>query len=265
MRLKSYGTFPPHGFSYLQPETGFRTDSGLTWIQTLQAVQKHRSKNPRFNLSLDINQIAVDVEQQICARLAATPGAASYIIQDSSPFHQAPLQAGPLTSAQSLPGVAAIKNAVAGVGALLDWLGDGMMPVGQELADKRGGTCAGCPKNAGGDLLQKLEAAAASVLRQQIEIRKDMKLRTQFDSRLRTCLACDCWTQLKVWVPFAHIEAHTRPEIWKQLHPTCWMLTERPLKFHEVNGKMEPWNPHDDATSIPNPEWVDSPKDPNDL
>lgn len=228
MRLKSLTSFPTGGFVYTQPETGWRSQFGQTFEETIAAVQRHRRANPRFQFSTDLQVIAKEVEEQICARLSRTPGAQGFIVGNEAPFPQAPVEPGhQATPAPKSTAVAAIRNASAGVGALLDWLGDGMKPVDQELADRRAGVCAVCPMNGRGNLLQRLEAKGAELLRQQIEIHREMKLTTPNGGKLQTCLACDCWTPLKVWVPFSHIEAHTRPDIWEKLNPSCWMVSER--------------------------------------
>ena len=92
----------------------------------------------------------------------------------------------------------------------MDWLSSGGPPVEQALADKRAAICATCPKNAEGSWYT---VAPATLIKETLEARKDLKLETPSDSQLKSCAVCKCLMRLKVWVPLQYITAHTKPEI----------------------------------------------------
>lgn len=110
-----------------------------------------------------------------------------------------------------------------------DWLGEGMKPVPRSTAENRAIICANCPQNSDPDWFQKLEAAAAVVIKGLIEARNKMQLVTGQDAKLHSCQACDCPLRLKVWVPADIVQAKTSDKLRAELRekkPDCWILTE---------------------------------------
>lgn len=122
----------------------------------------------------------------------------------------------------------------AGASTLLDWLGEGGVPVAPELAASRARVCAGdpadpasaCPQNQPGDLLSWFTKPASELIRKQLEKRKDLNLSTPDDERINICDACGCPLKLKVHVPLADILRRIPAESRSALDPRCWILKE---------------------------------------
>ncbi len=71
-----------------------------------------------------------------------------------------------------------------------------------------------------------LTAPVANQLRQQIELKANMKLAVEGEDGLHTCGGCDCILNLKVWVPIKHIKETTPLEELNKENPKCWILKE---------------------------------------
>jgi hypothetical protein len=119
------------------------------------------------------------------------------------------------------------KRIAAGVKVLLDLLGPTAKPVSQDLAVKRAAVCAECVKNDGGDWRSYFTEPVARKVKQQLEIKHDMKLVTIHDAKLSVCSACDCPLPLKVWVGLDYILASTSQDTMARFVPNCWVLTEQ--------------------------------------
>jgi len=129
---------------------------------------------------------------------------------------------------QSAAGVlSGAKRIAAGVKVLLEWLGSGAKPVDHALATARAAVCAECPRNEGGDWRAMFTQPVANRIRQQLEIKNDMKLVTVHDAKLSVCSACLCPLILKPWTPLQHVLDNTSDEVRKALAPQCWVLNEK--------------------------------------
>lgn len=119
-----------------------------------------------------------------------------------------------------------------GVGArtLLDWLGEGGMPVTQEKADSRAAVCCSCPSNKPGDWLDRMAAEVAAGVMAQRRAKLAMGLRVRQEDNLHHCEVCHCHLPTKIWVPFDVIEARTTMATWKALPSHCWMVKESPVE-----------------------------------
>jgi len=225
--LKSRRIFPPGGWAFFQPQTGWNARPGATFEETVRELIKHRSANPRFNLSTDFDEVAAELDQYTCLRLGNNPEyCASALGEDLSKKAESPLPW--RTAAAGLEaGVAAVKKVGAGVGALLDWLGEGGNPVDSKLAEHRAGVCAVCPLNQQADLTSFFTAPASNLIRKQIEIRKGLRLETTHDEKLGVCGACACPLRLMVHAPLAHKLRHMTPAALSRLDPACWVLSEK--------------------------------------
>lgn len=211
----------PGSFDWNQPETGwtYKSDSFST---TRDAILVHRQANPRFELSTNPERIEWEMEARYEAKLRSMPGGDRWLldVDTSTPppsFLNPRIKNGVAVGAR-------LENARAGIGAITEWLGDGLRPVSVKDATARAEICSVCPKNQEGDFWQQLEAGAAKALKGLVQAKTDMKLFTSYDSRLFTCQACDCYLPLKVFVPLDHIKKNTRPETLAKLDPACWIL-----------------------------------------
>lgn len=213
-------TFPSGGWKFYQPQTKWEapTPKSSTFDQTVILIIKHRLANPSITkmhkLSTDPYDVATELEVFTAARLGLpNPGGGDF-----------PKQMLPDPS-----GVGAVEHAkrtIAGIGLVVEWLGDDLEPVPNELAESRAKVCVRCNKNDRGDFWQRIDAVAAEGVRKLIGVAKDMNLKTSMDERLHTCLACDCWLPLKVHAKIGHISKHTSAEVRADLVPECWILAE---------------------------------------
>lgn len=220
--LKSRRLWPPGGFSYFQPQTGWSAPPGLTFEQVVTEIIKHRKANPRFPLPTDFDTVAEELDEYTCLRIGGDP---NYVASMGTIPKGASLP--PRPRAAGVAGVVgAAKKIGAGVGVLIDWLGSGAKPVESELATARAKVCSDCPQNQQGDFTRWFTVPASNQIRQQVEIKNEMKLATPFDERLHVCEACLCPMKLKVWVPMEYILARLPVESRAALDPRCWMISE---------------------------------------
>lgn len=105
------------------------------------------------------------------------------------------------------------------------WLGDGGQPVPQALANQRTATCCQCRlNNRERPVWQWLAEHASAELRQQVELKAQMKLVARDEDLLGVCDGCDCLLSLKVWVPLDRVIATTPLE---KLASGCWITQEK--------------------------------------
>jgi len=225
-RLKSLTEHPPYGFQMLQPETGQTTPFVGSFNHCVEQTMILRQANPflaeRHGWRLDRAGVEHDVEQHNVARMISG-GWLTFVVMDDGP--PAPLCVMPEKKTNRFPNVAAaVRNVSAGVGVLLDWLGNGGKAVEQSLADSRATICSTCPQNGQGGILSYFTKSAADIIRTQMEIRGDLQLRTPHDEQLGVCEACMCPLKLKVHVELEHILKHTSEETKTKLDPRCWIL-----------------------------------------
>lgn len=224
MPLKNRNMAIPGSFDWVQPETGWEYKSD-SFSQTRDAILVHRRANPRFNLSLNPEHIEWEMESRYEAKLRSMPGGTQWIM-DAPNEAQAPVFLNPRSRSVAAVG-AKIETARAGIGAITEWLGSGLVPVSKDEAFDRAEICSVCPLNQEGDFWQRLAGDGAKAVKLLVQAKNDMRLTTVYDDRLKTCQACDCWMQTKVWVPLEHITSHTKPETMAKLHPNCWILPKK--------------------------------------
>lgn len=224
--LKSRCVFPPGGFQFVQPQTGWEAPAGVSFDAVVQALIAHRKANPalakQHGWATDYASVANEVDAYNDARCRAH-GWMEYVTGDPAPFI-------PAASRSQPPGFAsaagAVKRVGAGVKTLLDWLGSGGRPVEREQAESRASICETCPQNGTGDWTRFFTAPASEAIRRQLEIKGAMKLRTSKDHALGVCAGCLCPLKLKVWCPLPHILRSTDPSVLSKLDSRCWILRE---------------------------------------
>lgn len=229
MPLLNRRQFPPGGFVFFEPKTGWQSSPGFTFEQTVDEIIKHRRANPRFSAqwATDPETVSQELDEFTCVRIAqdanyCSPGIPNFL-PGSTPSPQWPNRGS---------GVAAgVSKAVGGIGLFLDLFGSGGKPVSQELATARAAVCANCPQNHG-KWVDVFTAPVAETLRKQMAIAADMNLVTPHDDKLEVCRACWCHMKTKVWVDLAHIVKHLKPESRAELDPRCWI----PKEEHETDS-----------------------------
>ena len=230
MPLKSRNMFPPNGWAYYQPETNWQSNPNVGFNDVVQQIIEHRKANPRFNLATDVVAVERELEQYTEARLRSQfgEGANEYLINSGSPppsFTPPRLrrhQAGAVAV-----GVAKAQRISAGIGLMIDWLGDGLKPADQERANHRATICSTCQFNQRVGVIQRATiGTVADGVHQLMEEKAAMKLETPEDSRLFTCSLCDCVLSLKVWTPTEHVKKHTDEKLFVLLPDHCWVKKE---------------------------------------
>lgn len=225
VRLKSRNQCAIGGFFFRQPEISHEQMQDWSFDALVNRVIELRRANPRFNLSIDKTTVTNAVDEYTASYMLTLRGGENYVMQDSLPsppsFSQ-PQASRPNSAAV----VGKAARASVGVKVLLDWLGSGLVPVDLPLAESRAATCVACPMNKQGDFFQRIEASVARRIKNTIELKNSMSLKTTQEDKLFTCQACDCWMPLKVWTPLKHIIETDTPEHRTQLDPKCWILSE---------------------------------------
>ena len=115
------------------------------------------------------------------------------------------------------------KTMVNGASTLALWLGSGGMCVSQETAQKRTDICLVCPMNQEGN---QITESVAQAIKEQVELKNHLGLKTQGIKSLKSCKACDCFLPLKIFVPLERILPNEDEK--SKLHPACWLLHEKP-------------------------------------
>lgn len=228
MPLKNYHDVVPYGFVYFQAETGWTSPQFIGFTQAVQEIIKHRKANTRFNLATDEATVGRELEIYTEARLRSMPGGDQWLAAgpaESPPANflprRLPRQRSPDAAGGANPPV---KKVVAGIALISDWLGSGLKPVEQAVADRRASICARCILNQ--KPVEPITSVMADGLHLLMEAKAHMKLSTPHDALLETCTACLCRNSLKVWTPTEHVKAHTTPEIFAALADPCWIRDE---------------------------------------
>lgn len=119
-----------------------------------------------------------------------------------------------------------IRQDVNGLKILHEWLGEGGKPVATQLANARAAVCMACPFNSKEVYMGLLKLAAATKVKQHLELKREENLTTEFDDGLHLCTECSCVLKLKVFVPFEHIRAYTSDKQLNELPSNCWQRRE---------------------------------------
>lgn len=114
---------------------------------------------------------------------------------------------------------------------LKEWLGEGGIPVAQNLAQSRADVCLkhggnGCPANARKTMWSWLSVPVANTVLRWIEHKNKMNLHVDGEENLGTCSACLCELTVKIWCPMKHIQEHSDPRVIEQMPSHCWVKSE---------------------------------------
>lgn len=74
-RLKNRDSTPPGGWKYYQPETGWTLPNPMecSFVQAVKSILNHRLLNRSFQFSLDMDQIAWELDNFTALRLSHNP------------------------------------------------------------------------------------------------------------------------------------------------------------------------------------------------
>lgn len=236
-RLKNPMEHPPGGFQFLQPQILKEPITGFSKRDLAQKIVNLRLGNraitAQYGWATDLEKVEVEVEEQNAARCIAHGWNAFVADSPGPPTISFPRPQSLLGRAAAVGN--AIKRPMVGVGAVKDWLGQGLKAVDPAISTRRASVCAECPQN---DLdlqgwLEKVEGRIAEEIRSLLVVKDDLKAETPHDDKLGMCRVCNCVLTLKVQAPFdivlkktnsATMEAHraVRTQSGKQ----CWVSTE---------------------------------------
>lgn len=217
----SRSQFPPGGWQFYQPQTGWNAPSpkSSTFDQTVVLIIKHRLANPallvKHKWSTDPASVANELETYTRMRLG---------------IPASPKSTPPAVSAPPMPGavqasVAAVKKLAAGVAVLMDWEESGLPPEPPDVSEARAVICSDCPKNDKyKSITEFFTVPTAAMIKRRFERLQAMKLTTTRDNELNVCQACLCPLQLKVHTPAELIKKRLKPEQKVELDPRCWIL-----------------------------------------
>lgn len=228
MRIKRDVKFPPGGWIFLEPSTGWRAPYPMAHdrYQTAREIAKHRRSNPHKKLNPSEDAALADLETFTCHRIKNDPNYCEGGAEKKTPA--------PYSGAQQKRKALRERLAALVVGAetVRDWFGDGMMPVPFGTALDRSRICEGCPKNQKGDWLNRLTGPIANAVMAHLKAKTMLNLELLNEEQLGTCAACECQLVLKVWVPPENIDMS--PETMARLHRKtpeypfdCWILSEK--------------------------------------
>lgn len=125
-----------------------------------------------------------------------------------------------------------IKSTAKGAAILLDWFGDGGVPVEDFKAEARAEVCEkgcdgkGCPKNRFPKWWESAKQAVAERIKEALAVKNRMELSVSNEDSIGMCAACTCSLPLKVWTPIKHIKEHTTPEQLAKFPSFCWQKLE---------------------------------------
>lgn len=224
-RLKSRTQCAVDGFQFIDAPISADVMKEWDFNVLVNRIYNQRVKNPRFNLSTDMNAIADEVDLANALRMTTIPNAESYIIADPG-GGMAVFRVPPSTHNWASAAGEKSKALLSGAAVLTEWLGAGGVPVAPELAESRAAVCVVCPLNQGGDWLSWFTAPVAAFIRAQLNKREEMKLTTSHDAKLEICSACKCPLKLKVHVPLPYIANRIGADIRAKLDPNCWITKE---------------------------------------
>jgi hypothetical protein len=227
--LKSRTSWPPGGWLFLEPATGWRAPKGLTFGQVVSAIIQHRKQNRQHKLTTDPDQVADQLDAYTCARLRFDP---AFCVADPGPARNftvpLPSPGQPVRAGKgSVAAVARfLSNTTAGIKLWIDWFGDGK-PVEKARAEARAAICVDCPQNdKASNVLDWFTGIAAREIMAIFSALNDLNLHTSKDPDLKVCKACDCPLRAKVWPPLAIIKKHLSKERFDKLDRACWIRHE---------------------------------------
>jgi hypothetical protein len=227
--LKSRSMWPPGGWQFFQPATGWNAPEGLTFEQVVEAIIRHRMANKQHRLATDVDVVAQQLDDFTCARLKNHPSWCSTQTAPASfmqPLPTRSLRAGAKEGVAG--GVKLFQNATTGIKTWIDWFGEGK-PVERTLAEERASICIECPKNdQKKGVFAWFTGAAVREIKAIFSALNDLDMRTTKDDKLMVCMACDCPLRAKVWAPLHIIKKHLRKEAFDALDENCWIRHEPP-------------------------------------
>lgn len=255
MNLLTFKKLPPGGWILPQKFADGTTRKLEFMGPFADAIRDIRQLRLENNiLPNDVDSIASELEQYTVQRLGGDP---KWCTSQKKTLWQ---------NVHALPSHVRdlAKHAVAagrGATILSDWLGDGMQPVENRLAENRARVCLSCPLNVESHGASKWTDKIAAAILDQRRAKTERGLKVPHEELLFTCQECLCHLPLKVWVPLETILGRTDQIALDKFPDHCWMRTESapketPWKTKSKDGEA-PF--HEETSSLTPKVSTDSP------
>lgn len=111
------------------------------------------------------------------------------------------------------------SNYANGAAILCDWIGSGGNVVDRDVAQARADVCLKCPLHTA---KWSFVESVAGAIKQQIGLKKHLKLRVDGEKKLHVCSVCGCAMRLKIWLPMERIKPDGDEK--SKYDPNCWLL-----------------------------------------
>lgn len=118
---------------------------------------------------------------------------------------------------------------------LIDWLGEGGIPVSKDMAEHRASICISgfdggkpCPRNRSPKWWEFAKEPIAEAILGTLEAKNAMDLHVSVEDDLHMCDVCGCCLPLKVWVPIHHVIKHSTEAQLAEFPAHCWIKKETP-------------------------------------
>jgi len=215
----SHTTFPPGGWQFTQPQTGWSNPSpmGTTFDGTVAKIYEMRRKNPaiclRHKLPMDMPSIAKELDLYTRRRIGMP-----------MPTPPAPTTAIGGFSSPILSNIMDIKKLAIGAGLLMEWNSSGAGKVSEFESNARAKVCAECRLNSLPNYEHWLKVPVAGSLTARTEQLKALKLVTSHDAKLGLCDATYCPTSYLVHAPRPILDKRIGPKVRPNLDAKCWIL-----------------------------------------
>jgi hypothetical protein len=236
---------PPNGgWKYVEAATGWSIPDPMSkdFDAACQVIAAHRKQNPGYKLPFDIPSVAEALIQQTVLRIlpdsdnapkwlvplddeAKKKTSGGQPVQDQPPFYRK-ADVRPADNVDRKTPMGRVLSLANGARTISRWLGEGMEPVSDALANSRAKVCSACPMNVAGDWFDRVTGKIAEIVREEVTAKSALNLRTDHEQELGTCDACGCNLRLKVWVPLQTIRERATAESDGELDPGCWILNE---------------------------------------
>jgi hypothetical protein len=216
--------WPSGGWQFIQPEIPWVNPNPLASLDSIaKQLVLVRGRNPRHNLSLDLDSARDDILTYNYQRLGDEQRVKFFLTgEQAEAVKKNTLNS---LSRRVVEAVGTVKQMFAGSKTLIEAFGGAGRPVAQALADQRAAVCLECPLNL--DKGESFKTKVVEKIKDLIEAKNQLKLQAKGEAGLHICDACGCVNSLKVWTPLQHIIANLPAADFDKLHPQCWVRAEK--------------------------------------
>ncbi len=230
--LKDRNHHIPNGFTFYQPETGWRPRPKQSFMSVVQQLYQHRQGNPHLAAQHNWRMTMPEIESEVDdfnAKVCIANGWNKFVFSlEGGGLPPKPIALSPSDQKQINAAAGLAKKIWSGVKTINDWIESGVSPVSANVSMMRAATCASCPQNGKGDFTSWFTKPAAGAIQKQVEKLAARKLSTPFDNQINICEVCLCPLKLKVHTPIKFIKDHLTDTVIGDLKQVsgCWIIKE---------------------------------------